>query len=121
MLLLFALSTQALFGQQTNTNVSSSIPFNLTSYNNLSVKAVLNEKDTVNLMVHTAANTVTLTEDAAKSLRFDGADSVKSWGGSENTSWFSKSNLLQISELMRSNTPIWENKNSGPQTVNTFI
>jgi hypothetical protein len=36
------------------------IPFDLTSNNNLSVKAVVNRKDTVLLMFHTAASSVTL-------------------------------------------------------------
>lgn len=123
LVLLFVSASQTLFGQQKNTNVPYSIPFQLTSYNNLSVRAVLNRQDTVNLMFHTAANAVTLTEDAlktVKSLRFTGADSVKSWGGSGNTSRFSKSNVLQIGGQNWPNTPIWENKNSGPQTDGKF-
>ncbi|GAB4041162.1 hypothetical protein [Spirosoma gilvum] len=120
--LLFVLFSQAIFGQSLNSS-SYKIPFQLTSYNNLSIKAILNQQDTVNLMFHTAANAVTLTEDAlktVKSLRFDGADSVKSWGGSNNTSRFSKSNRLQIGGQTWANTPIWENKNSGPQTDGKF-
>lgn len=99
------------------------IPFTLTKYNNLSIKAVLNQKDTVQLMFHTAANAVTLTEEALQkitSLKFDRTDSIKSWGGSENTSRFSKNNELQIGSLKWSNTPIWENKNSGQYTDGKF-
>jgi len=102
------------FAQQKTT-----IPFKLTNYNNLSIKAVLNQKDTVQLMFHTAANAVTLTEEALKnvtSLKFDRTDSVKSWGGNDNTSRFSKSNTLQIGSLKWENVPIWENKNSGQYT-----
>ena len=123
LVLLFVSASQTLFGQQINTVNSYSIPFQLTNYNNLAVKAVLNRQDTVNLMFHTAANAVTLTEEAlktVKSLTFAGADSVKSWGGSGNTSRFSKSNLLQIGEQTWPNTPIWENLNSGPQTDGKF-
>ncbi|MBN8823778.1 MULTISPECIES: aspartyl protease family protein [unclassified Spirosoma] len=123
LVLLFALPSQVLFGQRTNTTYPYSIPFQLTSHNNLSVRAVLNEQDTVKLMFHTAANAVTLTEEAlktVKSLTFAGADSVKSWGGSNNTSRFSTNNRLQIGGQTWPNTPIWENKNSGPETDGKF-
>lgn len=99
------------------------IPFTLTDYNNLSIKAVFNQKDTVQLIFHTAANAVTLTEEAlqkAKSLKFDRTDSVKSWGGNDNTSRFSKSNTLQIGSLQWNDVPIWENKNSGQHTGGKF-
>lgn len=99
------------------------IPFTLTEYNNLSIKAVLNQKDTVNLMFHTAANAVTLTEEALRkitSLKFNRTDSVKSWGGNDNISRFSKSNTLQIGSLKWTNVPIWENKNSSQHTEGKF-
>lgn len=99
------------------------IPFQLTDRNNLSVQAILNNKDTVQLMFHTAADDVTLTEDAVKRLStivFAGADSVKSWGGADNTSRFSKSNLLQIGAQSWDHVEIWENKNSGPHTDGKF-
>lgn len=115
--------SQQLHGQVLKPEKIHIIPFQLTEYNNLSVEAILNEKDTVNLMFHTAANAVTLTEEAVKkikSLRFAGADSVKSWGGEGNSSRFSKSNTLQIGDLKWENMPIWENKNSGPKTDGKF-
>lgn len=99
------------------------IPFELTDYNNLKVKAIINQKDTVNLMFHTAANSLTLTEEATKKMKnliFDRSDNVKSWGGNENSSRFSKSNVLQIGELKWENIPIWENTNSGQQTDGKF-
>jgi hypothetical protein len=99
------------------------IPFELTSYNNLSVKAVVNKKDTVHLMFHTAASSVTLIEESVKklsSLHFSGADTMKSWGGSENTARFSKENTLQIGDLTWEHMPIWENKYSGPDTDGKF-
>ncbi|MBB2144841.1 hypothetical protein GM921_05055 [Pedobacter sp. LMG 31464] len=99
------------------------IPFELTDYNNLKIKAIINQKDTVNLMFHTAANSLTLTEEATKKIKnlvFDRSDNVKSWGGNENSSRFSKSNVLQIGELKWENIPIWENTNSGQQTDGKF-
>ncbi|GAB3705449.1 hypothetical protein GCM10027592_37940 [Spirosoma flavus] len=100
-----------------------SIPFQLTEHNNISIKAILNQKDTLDLMFHTAANAVTLTEDGVKKIKnitFAGADSVSSWGGSGNSSRFSKDNSLQLGPLSWTNVSIWENKNSGPKTDGKF-
>lgn len=126
-LVVLAVLCQPAFGQgkkqRAETERSYRIPFQLTEYNNLSVQAILNEKDTVNLMLHTAANAVTLTEEAIrnlKSLSFAGTDSVKSWGGGGNPSRFSKGNVLKIRELVWKDVPIWENKNSGPKTDGKF-
>jgi hypothetical protein len=99
------------------------IPFELTPYNNLSIQAVLNRKDTLHLMFHTAANSVTLIEESiAKitSLHFSGADTVKSWGGGGNTSRYSENNTLQIGSLTWEHVPIWEDKYSGPGTDGKF-
>ncbi|HEX6430323.1 MAG TPA: hypothetical protein VF008_21675 [Niastella sp.] len=99
------------------------IPFELTSNNNLSVQVILNTKDTVHLMFHTAAGSVTLIEESVKkmtSLHFSGADTLKSWGGNDNTARFSKDNTLQIGDLTWEHTPIWENKYSGPGTDGKF-
>ena len=63
-LILIAIFSYVAIGQENEVN----IPFRLTSSNNISVQAVLNDKDTVKLMFHTAANSVTLTEDAVKNL-----------------------------------------------------
>lgn len=98
------------------------IPFTLTEYNNLSVKAVINKKDTVNLMFHTAADALMLTEAAVKritSIDFNRTDTVSSWGG-QNSSRFSKSNTLQIAGLTWEDLPIWEDQNSGQHTDGKF-
>lgn len=99
------------------------IPFEITEHNNLAVQAILNNTDTVRLMFHTAASSVTLTEDAIKklkSLRFNGTDTVSSWGGGGNTARFNQSNVLQIGDLHWNNISIWENKNSGRGTDGKF-
>lgn len=100
------------------------VPFQLTAYNNIAVRAVLNEKDTLQLMFHTAANALTVTAEAAKqisTLHFDGAaDSVKSWGGQANTSRLSKHNRLQLAGLQWQQVPVWENLNSGQETAGKF-
>jgi hypothetical protein len=99
------------------------IPFELTPHNNLSIQAVLNGKDTIHLMFHTAASSVTLIEESIKkitSLNFNGADTVKSWGGGGNTSRYSENNTLQIGSLIWEHLPIWEDKYSGPGTDGKF-
>ncbi len=116
------LANSSSFGQNSNRTVS--IPFTLTSYNNISINAVLNKTDTVNLMFHTAANSMTLTEEAVKrlkSLRFtDNTDSIKSWGGQANSSRLSINNQLSIEKLSFDSIAIWENVNSGQFTDGKF-
>ncbi len=48
---------------------SDTIPFTLTSRNNIIVKATLNHADTLALMFHTAASFMTLTEEAVKKTK----------------------------------------------------
>lgn len=99
------------------------IPFELTKHNVISVPAILNGKDTVHLMFHTAASSVTLIEESIKkmtSLRFSGTDTVNSWGGSGNASRFSRGNSLQIGGLSWEQVQIGENKNSGFGTDGKF-
>ena len=118
--IVFLTLTQTSIAQKT----ISVIPFKLTSYNNIAIEAILNEKDTVQLMFHTAANGITLTEESTKklkSLNFDGnLEGIKSWGGQDNSSRLSKANTLRIGQLKWSNLSIWENKNSGQETDGKF-
>lgn len=107
---------------QKKTKEQYTIPFELTEYNNIAVKAVLNEKDTVNLMFHTATSAVALTSDAVKkltTLNFEGSHNIKSWGG-DSQSRFSESNSIQIGELKWDNVSIWEDENSGQHTDGKF-
>ncbi len=100
------------------------IPFQLTDHNNLSVNAVLNQKDTVQLMFHTAANALTLTEQSVKQLKSiqftNTTDSVRSWGGQGNSSRYSPSNQLSIGQLKWNQVPLWENQLSGQGTDGKF-
>lgn len=99
------------------------IPFEITEYNNLAVQAILNNTDTVKLMFHTAAGSLTLTEETIKragSLHFSRTDTVSAWGGGGHAARFSPDNSLQIGDLHWSNISIWENKNSGHSTDGKF-
>lgn len=113
-------SVKMVFGQGQTTV----IPFQLTAYNNLSVPVLLNEKDTLHLMLHTAANAVTITEDAAKkikSISFNGTlEGIKSWGGADNSARVSENNTLQIGGIKFAGVSISENKFSGQQTDGKF-
>ena len=106
------------------TGASIQIPFQLTTYNNLSIQAILNGVDTVELMFHTAANALTLTEATVKQLKsihfVATTDSVKSWGGQANSSRYSPKNQIQIGGLSWDNQAIWENQLSGQYTQGKF-
>lgn len=121
--IILAFFCQTAFGQN-NSEKKYTIPFELTEYNNLSVQAILNEKDTVHLMFHTATNEIELTEEAVqklKSIKFDGTvNDVKSWGGGENESRFSKGNSVQIGAMKWDNVLLWEDINSGQHTDGKF-
>lgn len=98
------------------------IPFTLTKQNNLVVRGVLNDTDPVDLMLHTAARDVTLTEAAVRkttSLRFTDSVEVKAWGGG-GSSRFAKGNQLRIGDLRRGDVTVRENKNSGEGTDGKF-
>ncbi len=98
------------------------IPFNLTSHNNISVKALLNQVDTVDLMFHTAAYSVTLISeisDKLKSVNWNQLDTVSSWGG-DSDSRFSENNSIQIGPLQWDSLSIWETQHSGPTTDGKF-
>lgn len=98
------------------------IPFELTEYNNLLMPVVINHKDSLKLMFHTAADAVNLTEEATKrvQLDFSRTDSVKSWGGNDNTSRYSEDNHLQMAGLDFKQVGIWEDKNSGQHSDGKF-
>lgn len=104
----------ALFAQK------QQIPFRLTGHNNIVIQAILNQKDSVNLMFHTGASDVMLIEEAIpkmKTIAFKGkVDSVGSWGGNNNSSDFSVKNSLKIGQKEWQNITVWKDKYSGPET-----
>jgi hypothetical protein len=124
-LFIFILLSLSISAQQrTNRPAADTILFQLTDYNNIAVAAILNRQDTILLMFHTAANFLTLTEEAVaklKSIQFNGTtDSIKSWGGQGNAARFSQGNTLQIAGLQWDSVTLWENKNSGQHTDGKF-
>lgn len=111
------------FSQQKKGVNAFNIPFELTSSNNISVKVILNNTDTLKLMLHTASSDVSITEEAsskAKTMKFNRTDTVTSWGSKNNTSRFSANNKLEIASLKLENIQLWENKNTGADTDGKF-
>lgn len=116
-LLACLMTLTCIFAQKADT-----IPFVLTPANNISIQAILNERDTVDLMLHTAASGMTLTKEATtklNSLDFSHKDTVNSWGG-DNASRYSMGNRLQIGRQSWEDLQIWENENSGRGTDGKF-
>lgn len=105
----------SLFAQDT-------IKFELTPSNNMSIECILNEGDSLKLMLHTAASGISLTEKATQnlnSIKWNAADSTKSWGGS-SISKRSNINQLQIGNLVVDSVMLWEDLHSGPGTDGKF-
>ncbi len=98
------------------------IPFTLTAADNIEVRATLNATDTLDLMFHTAVDSVSLTKQAiARLSTFTASESVsvQSWGGTTQAR-YSTGNSLQIGELAWRDLPITEAENSGPDTDGKF-
>jgi hypothetical protein len=104
-------------------NRADTIPFRLTSYNNIVIDAIINERDTVSLMFHTASSGITLTEKTAERLRTvqwqDSATDVTSWGGS-GKSVNSIYNKIQFGKIVVDSVMIWQNQRSGHFTDGKF-
>lgn len=105
-----------------NHDTLNTIPFTLTDHNNISIEAVINQKDTVNLMFHTAANSLDLTKQASQktsSIQWDNEVEVNTWGGSASSTT-SNNNTLAINGRIWDSLTIWQNENSGPTTDGKF-
>ena len=110
-------------GKNQPTTLVDVIPFKLSKHNNIIVEAILNTTDTINLMVHTAANSASVIKSTSarlKSLKWNNElTESSSWGG-KGTSRYSKANTLEIGSMVFDSLSIWENENSGPDTDGKF-
>ena len=101
---------------------SDTIPFKLTSSNNLAIQTILNGKDTLDLMFHSASTAVFITEEGMKkvtSIEVDDTTKVNSWGGSASAR-YSSNNHIQIGQQTWENVGITEDKHSGRGTDGKF-
>lgn len=91
------------------------IPFELTSYNNLLIKSVFNKVDTLSLMFHLGTNGVSLTSeglDKTSGIKVDKSANVNSWGGSREAG-YSTNNYLEIQNFSWDSIGITESRRSG--------
>ena len=98
------------------------IPFTLTAADNLSIRATVNGTDSVELMFHTAVDSVSMTKEAiARLSRFTADESVEvqSWGGTTQAR-HSAGNTLAIGDQVWRDVAITEDDNSGPGTDGKF-
>lgn len=101
-----------------DSEIIDSIPFELSSHNNIILKALLNNQDSLKLMFHTDAGHLSLISSKTalmKSIKWKSETELKSWGGSSK-SRYSEGNNLSIGRIIWDSLPIWENLNSGPGT-----
>ncbi len=114
--------THKVVNNQPNTLVDA-IQFKLSKHNNIIVEAILNTTDTINLMVHTAANSASVIKSTSarlNSLKWNNElTESSSWGG-KGTSRYSQANTLKIGNMVFDSLSIWENENSGPGTDGKF-
>jgi len=91
------------------------IPSQLSPTNNVLVRAVLNEMDTLTLMFHTGMQGVAITEEARKRLhafRTDGSVAVDTWGG-KTEGGMSLRNALRIGQRRVQDVEITVDEQSG--------
>ena len=95
------------------------IPFRLTKYNNIIVPVVINQKDTVQLMLHTGSDYVTIIEDSYKKMKSiaisDTLNNVTTWAGYSDMK-MSQNNVIKIGDDTFNKIPIFIDKQSGHES-----
>ena len=113
--LLFTIISITIFGQ----NIVKEIPFRLTKYNNILVPVIINQKDTVQLMLHTGSDYITIIEDSHKKMKSisisDTLNNVTSWAGYSDMK-MSKNNVIKFGNEEFSKIPIFIDKQSGHES-----
>ena len=112
---LLTILTISSFGQ----NMVKEIPFRLTKYNNILVPVIINQKDTVQLMLHTGSDYVTIIEDSYKKMKSiaisDTLNNVTSWAGYSDMK-MSQNNVIKIGNDTFNKIPIFIDKQSGHES-----
>ncbi len=101
---------------------SETIPFFINKQSNICIKALINDRDSVVLMFHSASNGLTLLKeviDKKVHLKADKSIQVESWGGNSSAD-FSNGNSLTIGKMRWDSLTIFLNENSGDQTDGKF-
>lgn len=102
---------------------SDTIPFTFTKYNNISIQAILNGMDTLDLMFHTAAigvGVIRKVSEKLKSFEIDETiEGASGWGG-DGTMRVSNGNTLEIGAQNWEDLAIFEGEHSGHFTDGKF-
>lgn len=103
-------------------HTATDIPFELNRDGNIVVAARLNDRESLRLMLHTAATDLALTSTAGArldSLHYDEATRIESWGGGAE-SRVSHHNRLAVGPIARDDLEVFEDLNSGADTDGKF-
>jgi hypothetical protein len=103
--------------------IVDTIPFKLSTHNNIIVEAILNTTDTLDLMFHTAANSASVIKSSSarlNSIKWNKETSESSAWGGKGTSRYSQANTLKVGTIVFDSLSIWENEKSGPDTDGKF-
>lgn len=98
------------------------IPFRLTKWNNISVPVTLNDSIALNLMFHTAVDSVSLTRATTErfpEINLDQDTDVNSWGG-QSKSRFGMGHSLKVGPLTPQQVTVFEDLHSGHDTDGKF-
>ena len=113
--LLFTIISIVIFGQ----NMVKEIPFRLTKYNNILVPVIINQKDTVQLMLHTGSDYISIIDDSYKKMKSisisDTLNNVTSWAGYSDMK-MSQNNIIKFGYEEFSKIPIFIDKQSGHES-----
>lgn len=108
--------------EATRAQQADTIPFTLTEHNNIIVPVVLNAKDTLRLMFHSAFNGVALTREGLQrcpSITIDGEGTAESWAGTAASS-VSRNNHLRIGQQHWDSLMFTIDEQSGPGSDGKF-
>lgn len=116
---LFIILSLITFSSLNAQNKTNEIPFRLTKYNNILIPVVINQQDTVQLMLHTGSDYVTLIEKSFNNLNSitvnDTIHNVKSWAGYADLK-VSDENLITLGNENISQIPIYVDQQSGHES-----
>lgn len=91
----------------------------MNEHSNMLFDAVINDTDSIKLMLHTAVNDFSVISDHTESIKWQQADSVESWGG-RSEARYSDSNQVKLGPFKWEGLGFWEGQRSGPGSDGKF-
>lgn len=122
--ILISLFSTIAFGQSNEPSKiePDTIKFKISEHNNIVVDAILNDIDTISLMLHTDVKSVSLTPETSSRIEFHSktdSSNARSWTGNRNVE-YTTNNTLEISNLKWDDLTLWLNLLSGHTTDGKF-